>query len=36
MNYLSIEEIVSASKGDLTSKSEEVKSINEQIGRAHV
>ena len=31
MNYLSIEEIVSASKGDLTSKSEEVKSINELV-----
>ncbi|MDY4575724.1 MAG: UDP-N-acetylmuramoyl-tripeptide--D-alanyl-D-alanine ligase [Intestinibacter sp.] len=31
MNYLSIEEIVSASKGNLTSKSEEVKSINELV-----
>ena len=31
MNYLSIEEIVSACKGDLTSKSEDIKSINELV-----
>lgn len=31
MDYLSIEELVNATSGDLTSKSEEVTSINELV-----